>query len=91
MSYIHVTHICLTYVSYRCVAVCCSVLQCVAVCCSVLQCVARVAVCVAVGCSLSQCVAVCCSGPYPTKRRRKRKHDVQQMTFGQSKNLKPIH
>ena len=25
---------------FRCVAVCCSVLQCVAVCCSVLQCVA---------------------------------------------------
>jgi len=55
--------------SYRCVAVCCSVLQGVAVCCSVLQ-------CVAVCCSVLQqdskiawyiptgvlrCVAVCCS------------------------------
>jgi len=29
------------YIAYRCVAVCCSVLQSVAVCCSVLQCVAE--------------------------------------------------
>ena len=36
--------------SWRCAAVCCSVLQCVALCCSVLQ-------CVAVCCSVLQCVA----------------------------------
>jgi len=39
---------------WRCVAVCCSVLQCVAVCCSVLPCVA---VCL----SVFECVAVCLS------------------------------
>ena len=39
---------------FRCVAVCCSVLQCAAVCCSVLQ-------CAAVCCSVLQCAAECCS------------------------------
>jgi len=48
---------------FKCIAVCCSVLQCVAECCSVLQCIAvycSVLQCVAVSCSELQCVAVRC-------------------------------
>ena len=64
---------------YKCVAVCCSVLQCVAVRCSVLQCVAvccSVLQCVTVCCNVLQCVAVCCSASIQLAMPPPRKHNL---------------
>ena len=82
---------------YKCVAVCCSVLQCVAVCCSVLQCVAvccSVSQCiavyrfvlhyVAVRCSLLQCVALCCSVLQCVTVRRSAWGEIRRCSFSET-------